>query len=152
VVSSIEHLEDDETASPVAQLRELIIHHATYTLKNTRTSKLLFDVGLDSLTPSKRVKIVELRNSYDRILQKIIHRGIKAGDFVDLDKKLVGYCIASMIVRSNIWYSPDGRLSMEEVINFLVQFILNGLKRRGLDQKGHRKLSKAAKKSMPEGR
>jgi len=41
---------------------------------------------------------------------------------------------------------------MGEVINFLVQFILNGLKRRGLAQKGHRKLSKAAKKSMPEGR
>jgi len=65
---------------------------------------------------------------------------------------LVGYGIASMIVRSNIWYSPEGRLSMGEVINFLVQFILNGLKRRGLAQKGHRKLSKAAKKSMPEGR
>jgi len=41
---------------------------------------------------------------------------------------------------------------MEEVIDFLVQFILNGLKRRGLDQKGHRKLSKTAQKSMPEGR
>jgi TetR/AcrR family transcriptional regulator, cholesterol catabolism regulator len=152
VVSSIEHLEEDEAASPVAKLRELIIRHATYTLKNTRTSKLLFDVGLDSLTPSKRAKIVELRNSYDRILQKIIHRGIQTGDFVDLDKKLVGYGIASMIVRSNIWYSPEGRLSMEEVIDFLVRFILNGLRRRGLDPKGHRKISKTAPKSMPEGR
>jgi hypothetical protein len=41
---------------------------------------------------------------------------------------------------------------MEEVIDFLVRFILNGLKRRGLDPKGHRKLSKTAPKSMPEGR
>jgi len=58
----------------------------------------------------------------------------------------------SLIVGSNILYSPEGRLSMEEVIDFLVRFILNGLKRRGLDPKGHRKLSKTAPKSMPEGR
>ena len=152
VVSSIEHLKDDESASPVEQLRELIIHHATLTLRYTRSSKLLFDVGLDSLSPSKRIKIVELRDSYDRILRKIIRRGIKTGDFVDLDEKLAGYCIASMVVRSIIWYSPGGRLSMEEIINSLVQLILNGLKRRGRGQKSDRGLTQAAGKTLPKVR
>ena len=58
--ASIKHLEDDEKASPVAQLRELIARHVTYTPEKARTSKLLFDMSWDRLTPSKRAKILEL--------------------------------------------------------------------------------------------
>lgn len=145
LVSSIQHLEDDESGSPVEQLEEFVIHHASLTLRYTRSSKLLFDVGLGSLSPSKRKRIVKLRDAYDRILRKIIRRGIKTGDFADLDEKLAGYCIASTVLRSIIWYSPDGRLSMEGIIHFMVQFVLNGLKRQEGVSKNSRRLSQVAR-------
>jgi AcrR family transcriptional regulator len=78
ITSSIQHLEDDDSTSPTEKLRLLITQHATYTLRYTKSSTLLFDVGLDSLSPAKRRKIVEFRNTHDRILCKIIRRGHKS--------------------------------------------------------------------------
>ncbi|MBI5607050.1 MAG: TetR/AcrR family transcriptional regulator [Deltaproteobacteria bacterium] len=128
IISYIKPLEDDETTSPVEQLRFFIIQHATYALGHKKTNKLLFDIGLDRLSPAKRKKFVALRDTYDRILCKIITRGIKSGDFQEIDVKLAAYSIASMIMRVNIWYSPDGRLSNQEIIHFYCDFALRGLR------------------------
>jgi AcrR family transcriptional regulator len=128
IISSIKHLEDDELPSPVEQLRFLIDKHANFTLNYTKSSKLLFDVGLDSLSSANRRKIVKLRDTYDKILCKVIRRGIESGDFAKVDEKLAAYSIASMIVRSIIWFSPEGRLSIRKIIDFIVDFTLNGLR------------------------
>ena len=138
IISSIKHLENDDTASPVEQLRFLITSHAHFTLNYVKSSKLLFDVGLDSLSPAKRKKIVKLRDTYDKTLCKVIRRGVGSGDFAKVDEKLAAYSIASMIVRSIIWFSPKGRLSIHEIIDFIVNFALNGL--RGEVSSGGRKL------------
>ncbi len=130
IVSSIKHLENDDQTPPVEQLRFLIEKHASFTLNYAKSSKLLFDVGLDSLSPANRKKIVTLRDTYDRILRKVIRRGIKSGDFARVDEKLAAYSIASMIVRSLIWFSPGGKLSIPEIIDFIKNFALNGLSRK----------------------
>jgi AcrR family transcriptional regulator len=128
IISSIKHLENNDETPPVQQLRVFIENHANLTLSYyAKPSKLLFDVGLDSLSPANRKKIVKLRDTYDRILCKIIQRGIESGDFAQRDVKLAAYSIASMIVRSLIWFSPGGRLSAPKIIDFMTQFALNGL-------------------------
>jgi len=128
LVSSVKYLENDEITSPVEQLRLLITHHATYTFSVSKTSKLIFDVELDNLSPAKKKQIVKLRDSYEDILYKIIKRGIASGDFAPIDEKLAVYCILSMILRTIIWFSPKGRLTIPELINFIVEFSLNGLR------------------------
>ncbi len=72
-----------------------------------------------------------LRDTYDRILCKIIRRGINSGDFQEIDEKLAAYGIASMIMRVNIWFSPEGRLSTDDIIDFLCEFALRGLRGEG---------------------
>ena len=130
VVGPIRNLEDDEETSPVEQLRQLIDAHVMLTLSHRRTSKMLFDVALDSLPTSKRKEIIRYRDTYDRILRKIINRGIEQGLFVDIDAKLAGFMIAAMIVRIRLWFHPKKGLSPNELAEFIFDFILNGLKRK----------------------
>jgi TetR/AcrR family transcriptional regulator, cholesterol catabolism regulator len=129
LISQIKHLEEDQTLNPIEQLRYLISKHLTQVLSYSKSSRFLFDVGLGSLSPGNRKKIVNLRDTYDRILCRVIQRGIDIGEFNnDLDAKLAAYNIASMIVRSVIWFSPQGNLSVEQVSNFILNFALNGLR------------------------
>ena len=128
LIASVKHLENDQTTPPVEQLRFLIAGHAAFTFSVTKTSKLLFDVELDSLSPAHRKRIVRMRDTYESIFYEVIRRGIQSGDFADIDEKLAVYSIISMILRTIIWFSPEGRLTVPQLIDFIVDFSLNGLR------------------------
>ena len=98
IVDPIKHLEHDDHTDPVEQLRLLIESHLKITLSHRRSAKLLFDVELDSLSGSKRQKIINLRDHYDRIIRKIIRRGIDTGCFSDIDTKLAGFMPQSALI------------------------------------------------------
>jgi TetR/AcrR family transcriptional regulator, cholesterol catabolism regulator len=129
IISQIEHLEQDRSLSAVEQLRFLMSRHLEHTLSYSKNSRFLFDVGLDWLSPAKRKKIISLRDDYDRILRKVIERGMQSGEFVKMDAKITAFNISSMIVRSIIWFSPKGKLSVEEILDHIFGFVLKGLKR-----------------------
>lgn len=136
IISKIEHLETDRSMSAVEQLRFLISRHLHHTLGYSKNSRFLFDVGLDWLSPAKRKKIISLRDDYDRILRKIIQRGIEAGEFVNTDVKITAFHISSMIVRSIIWFSPKGKLSVEQILDHVLDFVLNGLAKEPAGARG----------------
>lgn len=128
IIQPIKHLEDDDQTSPIEQLRFLIECHLKVTLSYRRSSRLLFDVALDNLSPEKRKIIIDYRDTYDRIIRNVIRRGIDAGDFSDVDSKLAGFMIASMITRTRIWFHPKKGATVEELVDFIFKFALNGLK------------------------
>jgi len=68
LISSIKGLEDDDTTSPVEELRLLINNHVKLALGYRRASRLLFDEELRSLLPAHRKEIIARRDDYDRIL------------------------------------------------------------------------------------
>ena len=127
IIDPIKALEEDETQHPEEQLRLLIESHLKITLSHRRSAKLLFDVELDSLRPAKRKRVVGMRDDYDRIIRKIIHRGKNTGCFSDIDSKLAGFMIASMITRTRLWYHPKKGISVPELVDFIYRFALSGL-------------------------
>jgi len=127
-VSSIKFLEEDEETNPVEQLRLLIKSHFSFLAGMRQSNVLLSDTGMRYLSREHRKEIIKLRDTYDNILRKIIRRGIDAGYFAPMDERVVGYLIASMIVRSSIWFSTKGRLSMDEVADIMFNFAYNGIK------------------------
>jgi len=128
IVSPIKHLKDDEGVHPVECMRMLIENHVKLTLGEKSSSKLLFDVGLKNLKPQNRKKIIKLRDDYDEIGIAIIRRGKKAGIFSrNIDEKIAVFSIASIIARSRIWYSPKGKYTVDEIIDFIYNFSLRGL-------------------------
>jgi hypothetical protein len=127
LISSLKHLARDETTHPVEQLRMLIRNQTSVLFGFRKSSKLLFDMEFEKLSPAKRKVIVQLRDQYDVILRQIIRRMIRAGIIPETDEKMAGFCIVSMVVRSRIWFSPKGRLSAEETADYLFKFALGGL-------------------------
>jgi AcrR family transcriptional regulator len=128
ILSPIKHLEEDDLTGPEDQLRLVIESHLKLTLSYRRSAKLLFDVALDNLSRTKRKKIVDLRDTYDRIIRKILNRGMEIGSFRKIDAKIAGFMLASMITRTRIWYHPKKGVSVEELADFIFEFALNGLR------------------------
>jgi TetR/AcrR family transcriptional regulator, cholesterol catabolism regulator len=135
LISLVQPLAHDPKARPVEQLRALILEHLTHTLNYKKSYKLLFDVGLDNLSPAKKRDIVQLRDEYDRIVQGILERGIASGEFRRIDTKLCSFAIASMITRTILWYSPNGPLSVNEIADFILNFAVYGLKPEGVKKR-----------------
>ena len=131
IINPIKHLEEDDGSSPIEQLKFIIESHLKVTLSYRRSAKLLFDVALDSLSPDKRKKIVEFRDTYDRIIRKVIHRGIDAGHFPEVDVRLAGFMIANMITRTRIWFHSKKGVSVSELSDFIFKFAFNGLGGKG---------------------
>ena len=110
------------------QLTLLIGSYLNITLQGYRRSaKLQLDVVYDNLSNEKRNKIIELRDTFDRIFRKVIHRGVEAGYFSAIDEKLAGFMIASMITRARIWFHPKKGVSIEELADFVTNFSIHGL-------------------------
>lgn len=128
IIAPIKHLDEDDGTTPEEQLRLIIVSHLKLTLSYRRSAKLLFDVALDNLSRAKRKKIVDLRDTYDRIIRKILRRGMGAGSFREVDEKIAGFMLASMITRTRLWYHPKKGVSVEELADFIFEFALNGLR------------------------
>lgn len=129
IIAPIRHLKIDKEIDPKKALRLVIENHMQLTLGDKRGSMLLFDVGLNSLSNESRKKIIKLRDEYDSISRAILERGIKKGVFRKIDTAITVFSISSMIARSRIWFSPQGRYSIEEIIDFIYDFSLKGLEK-----------------------
>lgn len=127
LISLIKNLKENP-ANPVERLKGLIKQHVKFTLGQIRTSGLLFDMELRSLSDSNRKKIIQLRDEYEQIMCQIIREGIGGNYFNTINEKMACFSIASMISRSRIWFSPKGELSPDEIADFMSTFALNGLK------------------------
>ena len=130
LIDMIQPLENDYNTSPVEQLRVFIERHVEHTLAPPKGEMLHFDIEMRYLSPPRQAEIIQLRDTYDRILIKIIRRGVDAGLFDKVDEKLFNCAIASMIVRARVWYSLGGRLSLPELSNGILKLFLNGLRSR----------------------
>jgi TetR/AcrR family transcriptional regulator, cholesterol catabolism regulator len=129
--SSIENLDNDESGDPIEQLRTVIIEHMNLTLGPWRISGMLFDMELKSLLPEHKKQVIKLRDTYDGILRKVIQRGIDKGLFRDgVNCAVTANHIASMIVRSRLWFSHKGQFSRDELVDDLFNFVKNGLVRQ----------------------
>lgn len=127
-VSLVQPLENDESTSPVEQLKTLIKSHFGYLVDMKRSIVLISDTGLKDLSPEHRKVIVGLRDDYGRILRKILRRGEETGDFAKIDEQIISYLIASLIVRSNLWFSNKGRLTSDQVSEIMFNFVYHGIK------------------------
>lgn len=127
-VNSVRHLENDNTTSPVEQLRSFLDSHLGVLVQMKKSSILISDTGLQNLTREHRKDIIKLRDTYDRIMRKVITRGIESGDFAVKDEKIIVYLISSAIIRSTIWFSPKGRLTANEVADLMYDFVYRGIK------------------------
>ena len=126
MIDMVQHLESDTIMSPADQLHFFITSQVTYLAHTSAMSYgLLVDAELRHLSPANRQTVVKLRDQHEMILRRIIYRGIDKGDFVETDVKLLSIMVFSMLTKLVVWYSPQGKLSAEEIANYIYKLVAN---------------------------
>jgi AcrR family transcriptional regulator len=113
-------------ASPVERLRKAIAAHTVAIADHPDTLGIVLR-ETRVLSPSQRDHIDEQRRHYERLLEGILVEGIKAGQFRELDARLITYALLGMTNWVHRWYNPEGRLSAEEIAAVFSDLLLHGL-------------------------
>jgi AcrR family transcriptional regulator len=71
---------------------------------------------LRSLNPENRVRYVAKRDAQQRMLDRVIAMGVETGEFTTAYPAEASRAIASFCVGVAGWYRPDGKLSVETLL------------------------------------
>jgi AcrR family transcriptional regulator len=131
---SVKHLASNTDSNPVEQLRTLI-HNSLNVLIGTRLGpRLPFDMEIRHLLPKHRARVIELRDQYDQVVRSILRSGQRTGDFAEIDVAFTGFCLASTILRTRVWYTPEGRLSVFEIGEATLELFVRGISAKNRDK------------------
>jgi AcrR family transcriptional regulator len=62
-----------------------------------------------------------------RLLEQVLQEGVRSGDFAPVDTKMAAHAILGMCNWMYQWYSPNGRLSPNEIADIFADLVLKGL-------------------------
>lgn len=121
----LEHILREYT-EPKQRLKEAIASHIR--LHTTYKAEFfIIDTEIRALEPDSRAHVLSLRDTYERLVQEILRDGIERGLFRNTDVKVASYAIIAMCTEVAGWFRPDGRLSVQQVIDIYCQLVTQGL-------------------------
>jgi len=120
--------DSNDITDPLLMIETIIKSNFKHIIGMKRSYRLLVDAELMHLSRAHRKKYIEIRDEYDRIIYAPLRKALDSNRFSDSEVKIIGYFIVSMIIRTEMWFSPSGELSLEEIADLMCQFVLGGLK------------------------
>lgn len=96
--------------------------HTTY-----KNEFFIIDTEIRALEGEGRSYILSLRDRYEVFLQTLLRDGMERGVFRQSDIKVSSYAIIAMCTEVATWFRPEGRLSVQQVIDIYSQLIMQGL-------------------------
>src|SRR5262249_38319831 len=115
-----------ENKEPQHRLRAAIANHI-YLHTSYKAEFFIIDTEVRSLEPEQRPAILALRDAYETLLQTLLLDGMERGVFRCSDVKITSYAIIAMCTEVAVWFRPDGRLTVQQVVNMYWQMITFGL-------------------------
>jgi AcrR family transcriptional regulator len=115
-----------EYHDPQQRLYEAIANHIR--LHTTYKSEFfIIDTEIRALEGNNRAYILSLRDHYEKLVQELLQDGMKQGIFRPSDVKIASYALIAMCTEVSTWFRPNGRLSVQQVIEIYHQMITQGL-------------------------
>ena len=96
--------------------------HTTY-----KAEFFIIDTEIRALEEEQRGAILALRDHYEMLLQGLLGEGMEQGIFRQVDVKVASYALIAMCTEVATWFRPEGRLSVQQVIDLYTQMITGGL-------------------------
>lgn len=126
---------------PAEQMRKFIAFHVKYHIANRKESSVLM-TELHCLTPANYRAVKQLQREYTDEVQGIIERGAAAGEFHIPDARIATFVLIQMLTSVAQWYTPRGRLSVDELIEVYTDLALAMLRAKAplaalAQQNGH---------------
>jgi Tetracyclin repressor-like, C-terminal domain len=123
--ANLEHIVQ-EPADAQQRLHEAVANHIR--LHTTYKAEFfIIDTEIRALEGENRHYILSLRDRYEALLQSILRDGMEEGIFRQSDVKVCSYAIIAMCTEVAAWFRPEGRLSVQQVIDMYTQMITQGL-------------------------
>lgn len=124
----------DVEGDAVERLRSAVECHIRF--HATRAKEVhIGNSNLNSLSDEAREKIVAKRAGYSNVLEGLIREADQSGLAAALDPRLHTYSISAQGSHIAGWYRPDGRLSLDEIVQIYSKLILRELKVADADER-----------------
>ena len=108
----------------LAETVTLIVHDMKYRVSHGRVHFR----EINNLTAEHAKKIKEKREEFRLNVIQIISNGIQSGEFrKSLHPQMISFAVLGVTNWSYYWFNPSGDISVEELANQYVDFILNGM-------------------------
>jgi AcrR family transcriptional regulator len=108
---------------PAEQILKFVTFHVGYHIANRKQASVLMS-EMRSLTPHNYRAIKELQRVYTDKVQELIERGREEGKFRVEDSRIATFVLLQMLTSVARWYSPRGRLSVDELIGVYTDLAL----------------------------
>jgi TetR/AcrR family transcriptional regulator, cholesterol catabolism regulator len=115
-----------QTPDVVERMRLLVYHHVKFHGQRAR-DVFVGNSELRSLTRPQRQRVIGLRRQYELMFQNELEDGIRQAKFLPIDVQITAYAIIAMATWVSAWYSPRGRLSLEEIAEIYTAMVLRGI-------------------------
>jgi AcrR family transcriptional regulator len=117
----------ESAASPRDKLRNWVRAHATI-MRDYQGHIKVFFTEIDQLPEDTLKRMVERRDKVQGMLAEILAAGVENGEIRgDLNPQIVSFLVLGMINWLYVWYRPEGKLTMEEIIKDILLLALHGL-------------------------
>jgi AcrR family transcriptional regulator len=108
------------SADPGVQLARLVRVHVGLCALNPLTAKVT-DQEIRALRSDDHTVLIGLRDDYEAIFAGVIEHGMSTGVFQLTDQRVARLALLEMCNGVANWYRPDGRLTVAEVQDQLVE-------------------------------
>src|SRR6266567_6101954 len=115
-----------EQHDPLTRLYQAIANHIRLHT-SYKNEFFIIDTEIRALDGDNRRYILSLRDHYESLLQDLLRDGMEQGVFRVSDVKVSSYAIIAMCTEVSTWFRPNGRLSVQQVIDLYSQMITQGL-------------------------
>ena len=115
-----------EQSDPQKRLYDAIANHIRLHT-SYKAEFFIIDTEIRALEGDNRSYILSLRDRYEFLLQELLRDGMERGVFRQSDVKVSSYAIIAMCTEVATWFRPNGRLSVQQVIDLYSQMITQGL-------------------------
>ena len=117
----------DADGDVVDRFTLLIRRHAQYFVAN-RVKVSVFFREFSALSPEHRQDIDQLGHMYREFVEDLIREGQATGEVAtSIDPGLAGITIVEMLNSLARWYNPDGKATVDDITDLLVNVVLGGV-------------------------
>jgi TetR/AcrR family transcriptional regulator len=117
--------EANRLGSATEMLTHAVHEHVRVMTDTLEGSPLAFEVT--ALSDERQARIIAGRDRYERQLRRIIHRGMRTGEFRKGDSKVAVFVLLGAINWIARWYRPDGALGASQLGEQFVDHLMRGM-------------------------
>lgn len=116
-----------ETAATPTQRLQMLVRSSVITLLDDRLAAGISVSQTRELNLEQQAELGAIIKRYEARFIDIVRAGMARGEFIGTDATIACYVMLGALIRLNAWYSPEGRLTPEEIADMYTLVLVRGI-------------------------